>query len=297
MSSDDALYSFAPQESQWSSISRLHLEKAIAHEVPGFDTIRMITEADDPDKVADEIVSKGGKSDYAWSLCFRPSVILRLLYSGFLPICTNLGGNDDPLWVLLPKLHIKRCVLDLYNLHISKKTRKLANKFSLSVGADWEAVMTGCLNQHGENWLYPPLRAALYALSKNPACLRVVSVELWSTENGKLAAGELGVLVGGVYISLSGFCEKKEFPGSGGVQMAALGGWLQREGVVLWDLGMTLPYKLEMGAHEIQRREFLKLFRKARSKSVAEIKESEMKIPARLLIDELSAWQSKNLPN
>ena len=46
---------------------------------------------------------------------------------------------------------------------------------------------------------------------------------------------------------------KDKYPGAGSVQLAALGAWLVKQGFQLWDLGMELEYKLEMGARVVPR--------------------------------------------
>ncbi|PFH34621.1 hypothetical protein BESB_066540 [Besnoitia besnoiti] len=70
------------------------------------------------------------------------------------------------LYLLLPKLHQERCCLrlDRMTLHISRNTRKRAKRFFFSIDRDIDGVLQGCVRQHGEGWLYPPVRAALKAL-------------------------------------------------------------------------------------------------------------------------------------
>ena len=47
--------------------------------------------------------------DFCWSLSFETAFLRALCYEGFLPICCELGGGSG-LYVLLPKLHVQRCV-------------------------------------------------------------------------------------------------------------------------------------------------------------------------------------------
>jgi leucyl/phenylalanyl-tRNA--protein transferase len=81
-----------------------------------------------------------------------------------------------------------------------------------------------------------------------------------------LVAGEIGVFVGGVYTSLTGF---KTESGSGTVQLAAAGRYLEAVGASLWDLGMPLDYKATLGARNVSRAEFLALFRHSREGAAA----------------------------
>ena len=46
----------------------------------------------------------------------------------------------------------------------SKSTRKRAKKFRLTADKCFDEVIDRCVEQHGENWLYPPMRAAFRAL-------------------------------------------------------------------------------------------------------------------------------------
>ena len=190
------------------------------------------------------------RTDFCWSLNFTPVFLAQLVYEGFLPICSDLSG-DEGLYVLLPKWHRTRCCMKFDELHISKTARKRAKKFRLTANKCFDDVIDRCVEQHGENWLYPPMRAAFRALhhwgqhrdaqrmSARPSAdqdatdqaelepvdplpagfpalmeeVRFHSFEVWSA-NGTLAAGEFGAVVGGVYTSFTGFFDP-QFSGAG----------------------------------------------------------------------------------
>ena len=83
--------------------------------------------------------------DFYVSHRFDPALIVQLIAEGFLPIAT--AG------ILLPKLHVARCVLQLRptcNLHISKSTRRKAKHFSLTINHCFDQVVSGCHAQHGK---------------------------------------------------------------------------------------------------------------------------------------------------
>ncbi|SOV84221.1 Leu/Phe-tRNA protein transferase,putative [Plasmodium sp.] len=89
-------------------------------------------------------------------------------------------------------------------------------------------VMEGIVEKHGQNWLYP------------------------------FFAGEIGNTVGSIYTSLTGF-QRKSCAGT--IQLCALAKLLEIQKFELWDLGMLLPYKKDIGSKEITMKEF---FRKHR---------------------------------
>merc|ERR1712032_449147 len=168
----------------------------------------------------------------------------------------------DPLFVLRPKLHRERCIIRLPACEVSHGTKKKAKRFDISLDTAFPRVMKGCIQQHGESWLFPPIQKNFLSLFLKgrqqpddfPATLH--SVEVWEKASGELVAGELGYVCGTCYTSLSGFYSA---PGAGSVQMSALAGLLVVGGFVVWDLGMSLPYKESLGGKNIPREEFLSL--------------------------------------
>jgi Leu/Phe-tRNA-protein transferase len=197
-------------------------------------------------------------TDFCQTSCFHPRLIVQLMAEGFLPIATR--------GVLLPKLHQERCVISLpHNLHTKKSVRKKAKNFSLSINTCLDKVVQGCHEQHSNCWLLPPLVAAFTAIltaggndavveGKNTVRVRMYSIEVWNNNTGTLAAGELGYTVGSMYTSLTGFSREDS---SGSVQLAALGKLLCSCGFSIWDLGMAMEYKTDLGAHLMPRAVFV----------------------------------------
>mmetsp|Transcript_94454 Transcript_94454/g.243963 ORF Transcript_94454/g.243963 Transcript_94454/m.243963 type:complete len:228 (+) Transcript_94454:60-743(+) len=150
----------------------------------------------------------------------------------------------------------------------------------MSVDAAWSAVVQNIqkrtyTSSKGDCWLSDELARAYQAVSNVSSEWRrgtatFHSIELWHTATGELVAGEIGYTCGSVYSSCTGFTQKDEYPGSGGVQLAALGRWLVRCGFEVWDLGMELDYKLELGARNVPRAEWARRIRKLRT-CVAEL--------------------------
>lgn len=126
--------------------------------------------------------------------------------------------------------------------------------------------------QHGEScWFYAPLTKAyreIHAHNNDISFfgVRMHSIELWQPEikaaDGallkpkRLVAGELGYTVGGSYTSLSGF-RLHDADGAGTVQCCVLAKVLNRCGFSMWDLGMGMAYKYDLGAVDVPRNVFL----------------------------------------
>jgi Leu/Phe-tRNA-protein transferase len=204
--------------------------------------------------------------DFFQTPCFEERLVAHLMAEGFLPISTN--------YLLLPKLHARRCVIPTGRLHIAKSAKKRSKKYSFSINQAFSAVVEGCHAQHGISWLYPKIVAAFYQLFRKGttgtlarvhddssgedawgiSVVRLYSMEVWNASSGQLVAGELGYTVGSIYTSLTGFSAED---GAGSVQLAALGALLQHLGVTMWDLGMFMDYKERLGAIEMPRPEFV----------------------------------------
>jgi Leu/Phe-tRNA-protein transferase len=157
-------------------------------------------------------------------------------------------------------------------------------KYTYSTNTAYELVVAGCIKQHGRDWLMQPLVAAFCDMfraqrrddairaldesEKKPSAreknstaghrVRLHSIELW--QDGKLVAGELGFTVGGIYTSQTGF---RTGTGTGSIQLFVLGQLLLERGCKLWDFGMEMEYKTDLGASTIPRAEWQKQARAA----------------------------------
>lgn len=215
--------------------------------------------------------------DFCFSVIFHHVLVSQLMIEGFLTI----AGPG----YLLPKLHEHRCVIDLPNaFHISKSTRKKANRFYITINKAFDDVVAGCHEQHESTcWLYPQLVQAFRCIydqcqqntpsfsyvtkiigdnsSPRPCHLRFYSIEVWNKETGNLAGGELGYTVGSIYTSLTGFSAEDS---AGSVQLAALGCLLMQHNFTMWDLGMEMEYKKGLGSALIPRKDFVAILHSVR---------------------------------
>lgn len=190
-----------------------------------------------------------------------PAFVAALIWHGFLPMAHSSRSY------MLPKIHRERCVIKPAEVHVGRQARKRAKQYRLTVDKAWGEVVTA-VQRHtftrrpGDNWLCQELVDAYEGVKALPEEQRrgvsFHSIELWHIETGTLAAGEIGYSVGGVYTSATGFCLKEGFSGAGTVQLAVLGRWLAKCGFELWDLGMVMDYKRELGVTVVPRKEWIR---------------------------------------
>jgi len=198
-----------------------------------------------------------------WSLDFNPDFFCELAYEGFSPMGLEiLFGGDLKVQILSPSFDTEQHVWDCLETHVSRKVRKRAGRYSLTIDAAYDEVLLGCLQQHGEAWLYRgirwvlrKLRAEGYTGNKN-IDFAIRSFELWDA-NGKLVAGDLGYSVGKVYVSMTGFHERHT-RGAGEVQLVLTAALLHKLGLKWFNLGQVKTYKARLGAKELGREAFLK---------------------------------------
>merc|ERR1740121_2183684 len=203
---------------------------------------------------------------------WSPKLVVLLVWHGYLP----MGGQG----MLLPKIHLNRCLLiSPGSVHVGRKVRRRAKGFHLTLDQAWSVVVKS-VQEHtftkrkGDCWLSDRLSAVYQAANSVSREWRregvaFHSVELWHTASGELVAGEIGYTCGAVYSSCTGFALKERFPGSGSVQLTSLGRWLERCGFEIWDLGMEMDYKLELGGKSVPRDEWARHIRRLRNTAVS----------------------------
>lgn len=239
----------------------------------------VIFPGDDPDAVVDGLL----EVEYAEEFCIAPSFdtafIAALMRAGFLVMSFRPGPpGSSEVAILLPKLHLERAVLDLNSLHETRSAKRVLGRYELRVDAAFEEVLARCAESHGEDWLTAELRSALLDLRMRSVGIdpdgresfvfpgspsaRLVSFALF--RDGRLVAGEFGVIVGSIYTSYSGYREEKS---AGTVQMILTGRWLRDAGFFFWDLGMPMEYKQALGARCLARKDFVERFREGRARS------------------------------
>jgi Leu/Phe-tRNA-protein transferase len=227
-----------------------------------------IDPSDDCQSIVDAMLETDYSEEYCLADSFDPDFIARLMSAGFLVMSVNIS-EEDPFYLLLPKLHLVRSALFYENLHIKKSIRKLLPRYELRADTDFDYIIDRCVEKHGDDWLTAPLVESIKkirrnAQTNNPAqetlspVPYVYPASFALYRDGEFAAGEFGVVCGKIYTSYSGFYEEDN---AGTVQMVLAAQYLQKHGFSFFDLGMPLDYKTDLGAVDITPQEFVRLFR------------------------------------
>jgi len=240
-----------------------------------------ISRKDDCHAIVDAMLATDYDGDFCIAEGFDPEFIARLMEAGFLVMSMNLAEIDGTeYYIMLPKLHLERSALFFRNLHVKKSIRRFFRNwvysYELKADAEFDHIIDRCVEKHGSDWLTPPLvncikqiRAKNEGPEQEPGeCKKgklkptpyayPASFALY--RDGKLVAGEFGVVCGRVYTSYSGFYDEDN---AGTVQLILTTRYLQENGFTFFDLGMPLDYKTDLGAINISPLEFVRLFRDA----------------------------------
>jgi len=195
------------------------------------------------------------QKEYYWSSDDSPAFYIAQAKAGFIAISETIDGEE----LLLPEIQRSYAVLDLDDLHISKKVAKIIrqSKPTLELSTKLDEVALQIEQYHQNNWLTPRYLRILKSTTGYDPDLQVISVIL--KDGSKMIAGEIGYIIGRTYTSLTGFSSReKQYRDWGKVQMVLLGQYLQKEKFSFWNLGHPyMPYKTALGAKIYTRREFL----------------------------------------
>jgi Leu/Phe-tRNA-protein transferase len=228
-----------------------------------------ISPDDDCGAIVDAMLAIDYNEEFCIAEGFDPEFTARLMEAGFLVMSANIREDGEPFYIMLPKLHLERSVLFFEDLHVKKSIRRFLNRYELRADAEFDRILDRCVEKHDSDWLTPPLvdcikKVRHAALDGGAEAGRLkpsdyaypASFALY--RDGKLAAGEFGVVCGKVYTSYSGFYEEDN---AGTVQIILAARYLQEHGFSFFDLGMPMDYKTDLGAVDIDPRAFVQLFR------------------------------------
>jgi Leu/Phe-tRNA-protein transferase len=217
-----------------------------------------IDPADDCDKLVDALLEADYCEDFCLAQDFEEDFLAHLMESGFLVM--SAAFPPEPSYILLPKLHLERSVLLFPELRIKKSIRRFLPLYELCIDCDFDFILDKCIQTHGGDWLTPPLVGLIKDMRQRKD-IRAKPVSFAVCRNGEIKAGEIGVAVGRVYTSYSGYYEEDN---AGTAQIILMAQWLEKTGFDFLDLGMPLDYKTALGARNIEPGRFVELFRAAR---------------------------------
>jgi len=202
-------------------------------------------------------------SEFCFSYCFHPDWIDEVCHAGFFPMAIQVNEKNKT-YISAHKLSFKRCVMRPKDLKMVSRTRKRAKNYTFSCDKSYGEVVKLCVELKGENWLCPLLQKSFIYLHQNKSKYRAKfhSMEVWDGDT--LIAGELGYVVGGIYTSLTGGSKVSSV---GTVQLCLTGKLLEQLDFLWWDFEMSHKYKLDLGAKEVPRKEWLVEYYKCRSES------------------------------
>lgn len=202
-----------------------------------------------------------------------------LLESGFL----LMDSEYDETFRIDAKLGFTRCVHTLEDLKAGKTVKKRASQYQFKANENFDLVWEKINEYHQENWfsknLVSLLNDFIYPSQKK---VQFVTPALYFEED--LVAGDIGLIHGARYLSFTGFYTKS---GSGTVFLYALGAFLKKSKYQIWDLGMPLEYKFDLGASHFIRGWFLSVLEKTSKVQMPDYPH-DFQANAKELIDTLS---------
>ena len=220
-----------------------------------------ISPEDDCNAIVDVMLATGYNEEFCLAQDFSPEFAARLMEAGFLLMSVNVADKgEDPFYLMFPKLHLTRSAMLFENLHVKKSIRRFLPRFELRADVDFDYIISRCIEKHGNDWLTPPLVGVLKSLRMRDD-LSVMPVSFGVYREGELKAGEIGVALGRIYTSYSGYYEEDN---AGTVQMILMAKWLNENGFSFLDFGMPLDYKTDLGARNISPLLFVELFREGK---------------------------------
>lgn len=182
------------------------------------------------------------------------------MYEGCLPMYESYYD------IFAIKLHDLREILSPIAVRPGKTVKRNSKLYRIVIDYDFDMVYKGVLDQFGRTcWFTNELYDKIKPLILNENSLTSLHTFGVINKEDKLVAGDIGVVSGSRYLSMTGFCLEN---GAGTVLLYAIGKLLPRFGFDIWDLGMYLDYKDRLGAGLISREEFLDLVKKTRDKKV-----------------------------
>ena len=171
-----------------------------------------------------------------------------ILRSGFY---LSIKGNENIIF-LMPRLSTYRIILKPGKLRINKtKQRLMKNRgddYKLKFISDFDYIFERCKNYHKDtginNVMFMKDLYYLFSLMNGKEdAPRAVCTALYNKNTNKIAAGDIGVIIGKVFSSYTAFYEKEESD-SGNILFIKLARFLEDK-YSFWDLGPDCTPQIE----------------------------------------------------
>jgi leucyl/phenylalanyl-tRNA--protein transferase len=178
----------------------------------------------------------------------EPGTLLAAYRRGLFPMPS--GRRGDPMLWFSP---VRRGVLPLDGLRVSRSLRRSVRRFDIRVNADFAAVVDACADpRRPAGWIDAGIRSAYVELHRLGWAH---SVEAW--HDGRLAGGLYGVSIGGLFAGESMFHRETD---ASKVALVALVDLLRDAPLEprLLDVQWRTPHLASLGCVEIGRREYLR---------------------------------------
>ena len=182
-----------------------------------------------------------------------PGTLLEAYRSGLFPMPT--GSRRDPLGWFSP---VRRGVLPLDGLKVSRSLRRSARDFEIRVDTAFDEVMAECGREdRPDGWITPAFCTAYGRLHELGWAH---SVEAW--RDGRLAGGLYGVAIGGLFAGESMFHRERD---ASKVALMGLVDALADEHAEhrLLDVQWRTPHLASLGVVEVPRRYYLRSLARA----------------------------------
>lgn len=189
---------------------------------------------------------------------FDPALTLAAYQSGVFPMPLGETGGQvagvDAMGWWSP---MRRGILPLTGLRVSRSLRKTARHYTTSIDRDFEAVLTRCADPDREGgWIDPRVRSVFTDLHRSGW---VHSVEVWDSSD-RLVGGLYGISLGGLFAGESMFHDHQHGRDASKVALIRLVEELSH-GVDpttrVLDVQWVTPHLASLGAIEVPRRRYL----------------------------------------
>ena len=183
----------------------------------------------------------------------EPGTLLAAYRRGLFPMPS--GTPRDPMYWFCP---VRRGVLPLDQLRVSRSTRRSAREFEIRVDSAFADVVARCADpSRPSGWIDREIAAAYQRLHELGWAH---SVEAW--QDGQLAGGLYGVAIGGLFAGESMFHRARD---ASKVALVALVDMLADEhaGRRLLDVQWLTPHLASLGAVEVSRAAYLRALSEA----------------------------------